>query len=198
MKFWLCSKRVDHTVTSPLARKSPRPEVLTVHSWYRVRIATVAVSFSRQTVMNTVLKGFLSIVAATLVLTGLCGCEGDADVNAWLKVRNAELPVVVDKLRVAALRRHESQVIASAEAIDTAAYARLTDTQAVELTTKAICALPELDVVWRADFELYTTIETATGDTVYTIRTKPFDCCVAHAMATMTRQEAQNTCPYTD
>ncbi|MEM9334470.1 MAG: hypothetical protein AAGA33_06430, partial [Pseudomonadota bacterium] len=74
----------------------------------------------------------------------------------------------------------------------------LSETVAFERITEAVCGLPGIELVWASDHEFYSSVQSRSPDTVLTVRTKSFDCCVVDAMTTQSRQDAQNACPYDD
>ncbi|MEM9403816.1 MAG: hypothetical protein AAGA44_15195 [Pseudomonadota bacterium] len=138
-----------------------------------------------------------TLIIACLGL-GACGGEsgGRDAVSGWLSDAQATLPKAVDGFELTQLRHYENQVIATLTPEGTS-FGDRAESDAFNDVTSAICSLPGLDIVWDNAHELYSSVESnSSGETLLTVQTKRFDCCVVDAMATMSRQDAQNSCPY--
>ncbi len=139
-------------------------------------------------------KRILICLLLSTTVGGLAGCGGAQSdretVAAWIDARQADLPLTLDRVSLTELRHYENQVIATLTPGEAESIDALPDTQAFDLVSSAVCGLQDVDVVWNAEHVLYTSIESRT------IQTKRFDCCVIASMATMSREEAQNSCPY--
>ena len=141
---------------------------------------------------------FAALIVATTSILSACGDATGTrqSVAEWLDTTQPVLPVEFEQVSLTGLRHYENQVIATVEPADADAFQALADTAAFESVSRAVCELPGVGVVWQADHELYTSVESGSGNTLLTVQTKPFDCCVIEAMKSMSRQEAQNHCPY--
>ena len=136
----------------------------------------------------------LTCLLLSTTVVGLAACEGAQSdrgaIAAWVDARQADLPLTLDRFEMTELRHYEDQVIVTLSAGTAQSIDSLSDAEAFDRVSAAVCALPDIDAVWNAEHELYTSVESRT------IQTKRFDCCVVASMATMSREEAQNSCPY--
>ncbi|MEO0345136.1 MAG: hypothetical protein AAF229_02665 [Pseudomonadota bacterium] len=136
-----------------------------------------------------------SALLLTVLLT-IAACSGDSSkpVDAWVTARQSELPMTAGAFEWRELTVYENQVIATYVAADQ--DGSLSDEQVFEQVAAAVCGVTDMDAVWQSRYEHYVSVTSSSGETLQTIRTKSFDCCVLEASARMSREEAQNSCPY--
>ncbi|MEO1037888.1 MAG: hypothetical protein AAFX44_20255 [Pseudomonadota bacterium] len=141
----------------------------------------------------------LSVLCCTAAMAACSGDQSDP-VATWVSARQAELPVQVGAFEWRELTVYENQVIATYVPSDPSlsVTGTLSDTRAFELVTEAVCQVTGVDTVWESRYEHYASVTSSSGDTLQTIRTKSFDCCVFEASQRMSQQAAQNSCPYSD
>ncbi len=135
-----------------------------------------------------------------LTLVACSGGESDrtASIDAWVAARQAELPKIAGSFEWNDLTVYENQVIVTYVPSDASLHASqaLTADTVFGAVTEAVCQVSGIEKVWEARHEHYASVRTPAGDVLHTVRTKSFDCCVLEASKSMSRQEAQDHCPY--
>ncbi|MEM9404028.1 MAG: hypothetical protein AAGA44_16270 [Pseudomonadota bacterium] len=141
------------------------------------------------------------LCTAALAVTGvfLTACSSTADddqqaVEDWLAT--ISLPRATGEFQLAGLQHYENQVIAALQMPRSNPLQAESGTDAFDKVSAAVCELPNIAVIWDAQHEFYASVKTGTGEDVLTVQTKRFDCCVIAKMATRSRQDAINQCPY--
>ncbi|MEL6950640.1 MAG: hypothetical protein AAGM16_11065 [Pseudomonadota bacterium] len=134
------------------------------------------------------------VLLPALLAIAACSSDSSAPLEAWVTARQSELPTTAGAFEWRELTVYENQVIATYVAADQ--DGSLSDAQAFEQVTAAVCGVTDIDAVWQSRYEHYVSVTSSSGETLKTIRTKSFDCCVLEASARMSREEAQNSCPY--
>ncbi len=141
----------------------------------------------------------LFALAATGILLTACSSTADGDrqaVEDWLAT--ISLPRAAGEFQLTELQHYENQVIAAFHMTESNSLQALSDTDAFDKVSTAVCELPNIAVIWDAHHEFYTRVVSESGQDVLTVQTKQFDCCVIAAMVTRSRQDAINQCPYND
>ncbi|MEO0435348.1 MAG: hypothetical protein AAF098_00410 [Pseudomonadota bacterium] len=130
------------------------------------------------------------------VLLGCTGSEsGSQRVAQWVEEERQKIPDTHGSLSRTALELYENQVI------ETFSTANPTldpeDSEAVfAAVSTAVCQLEKVNTLWETGHEHYSTVNFSGGRPSMTIQTKAFDCCVLEKQQFMSKQEAQNACPY--
>ena len=148
--------------------------------------------------MQKLRSALLPFIMLTLVACSGGESNQAGSIDDWVAARQAELPQAAGPFEWNDLTVYENQIIVTYVSRESGLHSSqaLTEDAAFGAVTEAVCQVSGIEAVWQARYEHYASVRAASGDVLYTVRTKSFDCCVLEASKTMSRQEAQNHCPY--